>query len=160
MKTILIPTDFSTAAFSCIPALCNQYKTERLQLVFVHMFRLSDSISDLLMLSRRNKEYGYIPEDFFQQCHNIKEQFPQLDTVKIEFFYGSTLANFREFLTAHNVTHLLSPENCSFSKLNALSVEPSTLLDKTGLPIIRITQKYSPVSILSSADQRTILEVL
>lgn len=148
MQTILIPTDFSLSSLDCIPDLCKQQNNE-LNLVFVHMFKLSDSMSDLLMLSRRSREYEYISDGFYQQCEVLKSKFPQIRKISIEFFYGSTLGMFRNFLEAHEVDTVLDAANCSCSKLNKSSVDPVQLIKKCGLPaltVVKTTTKPLPVA--------------
>jgi hypothetical protein len=135
-QTILIPTDFSGASFDCIPALAEQFNGRTLNLVFTHLFKLSDSITDLLMLSRRNKEYQYIKDDFYTRCHEIRARYPQIESIKIEFFYGSTLSTFKNFLQANNITGILDPGSCTWKKLNSQSVEPASLLGRVTIPVV------------------------
>ncbi|MES2458339.1 MAG: hypothetical protein V4594_22465 [Bacteroidota bacterium] len=141
MKTILIPTDFNASALNCIPQLCASMKDRELTLVFVHLFRLSDSITDLLMLSRRSREFEYVGDDFHKKCIALRNEIPEIKTLKIEFFYGSTLSMFRNFLEAQEVDGILHPELCSCQKLNPASIDPSSLVFKCGLPVLTVLQK-------------------
>jgi len=141
MKTILIPTDFNASALNCIPQLCASMKEPELTLVFVHLFRLSDSITDLLMLSRRSREFEYVGDDFHRKCLELKKQLPEIKTLRIEFFYGTTLSMFRNFLEAQEVDGILHPELCSCQKLNQASIDPSSLVFKCGLPVVAVLQK-------------------
>ena len=138
METILIPTDFKPAGLSCLPVLCEQLKGNRLNLLFVHMFKLSDSISELLLLSKRSREYEYISDEFRHNCRQLKQQYPAINSVKIEFFYGSTLSMFKNFLEAHAVTFVLDPADCSVSKLNKTSVDPGSLVERCNIPVISL----------------------
>ena len=90
MKTIFIPTDFSLNSLDCIANLCEQHENESLNFIFVHAFKLSDSISELLMLSRRSREYDYIPEGFYERCNQIKAECAQVESIRTEFFFVST----------------------------------------------------------------------
>ncbi len=141
MKSILIPTDFKTEALTCIPDLCRQTNGENLQLIFIHLFKISDSITDLLMLSRRNREYEYISDQFYQECENIKASFPQVKSIKIDFFYGSTISMFKNYLEEHNVDAVLDLSNCSVKPLNKLSVDPCGLIQKCALETIKISHE-------------------
>lgn len=138
MKSILIPTDFKIDALNCIPALCKQSQGEDLQLVFVHLLKISDSISDLLMLNRRNREYEYISDEFYLQCERLKDRFPQIKQIKVEFFYGSTLAMFRNYLEGHMINYVLDLAYCGVQPLNKRSVNPEILIKKSGLKILSI----------------------
>ena len=145
MKTILIPTDFNASALDCIPELCTSMKEKELNIIFVHLFRLSDSITDLLMLSRRSREFEHFSDDFHKGCVGLKKAFPMIKTMRIEFFYGSTLSMFKNFLEANEVDCILHPDFCTCEKLNKTSVDPSSLVSKSGLPTITILKKHEEV---------------
>lgn len=140
MQNILIPTNFSVQSLDCISALCEQHAGNPLRLVFVHMFKLSDSIGDLLMLSRRNKEYSYIGNDFYEGCNALKNTHANL-IIKIDFFYGSSMANFRDFLEANEIDAVLEPSKCMLNKLNPLSADPLLFINKSRIPIVSIVNK-------------------
>ncbi|MEJ7558504.1 MAG: hypothetical protein WKF66_09375 [Pedobacter sp.] len=140
MKTILVPTDFTQNSLDCIPSLCAQFATQKVSIVFVHMFKLSDSIGDLLMLSRRSREFENISDEFYTTCSSYKAQLKNLEAVKIEFFYGSTMSMFRNFLENHEVDCILNPINCSCGKINKSSIDPLTLIEKSKLPMVSLMQ--------------------
>lgn len=138
MKNILIPTDFNIESLNCIKDLCRQDEDSRFQLTFIHLFKISDSITDLLMLSRRNKEYEYVSDDFYKACEALKANFPQIAAVRVDFFYGSTLGMFRNYLEGNGIDAVLELKNCSLKPLNKMSVHPEGLVQKCGLDVIRI----------------------
>lgn len=154
MKTILIPTDFNTSALNCIPNLCNQFKDQELTIIYLHVFKLSDDMGDLLMLSRRSKEYAYVNDDFYRIAGELKNQHPQIMAIKIEFLYGGTLAMFKNFLEAHSVTYILNPADCSCSKLNKSSLDPFVLTGKSGLPTVSVLKTVTTESIKINAPQQ------
>jgi hypothetical protein len=146
MKNILIPTDFNVDALTCINDLCRQHEDSRFQLTFIHLFKISDSITDLLMLSRRNKEYEFVSDEFYQACEDLKARFPQIAGLKVDFFYGSTLGMFKNYLEAHSIDAVLDLKNCSLKPLNKMSVHPEGLIQKCGLEVIRIQPQVQQTS--------------
>ncbi|WP_129714029.1 hypothetical protein [Pedobacter sp. SYP-B3415] len=140
MQTVLIPTDFNQAALVCIPNICHQFPGQRLRFVFVHLFKLSESISDLLMLARRNREYDYVSDAFYEELTALQKQFIQIDSMRIDFFYGSTVSMFRNFLETHEVTHILDPSDCRLSMLNKSSIDPGPLMARCGLPLLTLVE--------------------
>ena len=142
MKTILVPTDFNASALNCIPQLCSNMKGTPINIIFVHLFRLSDSITDLLMLSRRSREFEYVSADFHKGCNELKQQWPEIKSFSIDFFYGTTLGMFRNFLEANEVDCILHPDFCSCQKLNKMSIDPSALIARCGLPVLTLLKKY------------------
>lgn len=153
MTTILIPTDFNTSALNCIPDLCKQYKDQELTLIYVHVFKLSDDMSDLIMLSRRSKEYTYVKDDFYKIAEGLKKAHPQIKSVKIEFLYGSTVTMFRNFLEANDVNCVLNPADCTCSKLNKASLDPFILTGKSGLPMVSILKAIKTETIKINVPQ-------
>ncbi len=138
MKNILIPTDFNVNALTCIENLCEQHENTRFQLIFIHLFKISDSITDLLMLSRRNRDYDYVSNHFYQACERIKAAYPQVESIKVDFFYGSTLSTFRNYLEAQDVDAVLDLKHCSLKPLNKMSVNPEGLIQKCGLKVLHL----------------------
>jgi hypothetical protein len=146
MKTILIPTDYQASAFDCIPSVISQLQSEEINLVFVHMFKLSDSVADLMMLSRRSREYEKVSDEFYKQCNQTKAEYPQITNIKIEFLYGSTLSMFRDFLENNDVDAVVETESCSFSAIHKTSINPTVLVQKCGLPVISVNKTYARVN--------------
>ncbi|MCD8741474.1 hypothetical protein LT679_12735 [Mucilaginibacter roseus] len=138
MQTILIPTDFNTEALKAVPLVCEQMKGEPLNFIFMHMFKLSDSITDLLMLSRRSREYEQVSDAFYNGCTALKKEYPQIGAIKVEFLYGSTLSMFKAFLEANAVNQVLDLKHCYAGKINKASIDPAILIQKSGLPVLPI----------------------
>ena len=138
MKNILIPTDFNVNALTCIEELCQQHESSRFRLTFIHLFKISDSITELLMLSRRNREYDYVSDQFYQATERLKAKYPQIENVKVDFFYGSTLSMFRNYLEAHTIDAVLDLKHCSLKPLNKMSVNPEHLIQKCGLEVFSL----------------------
>ncbi|GGH21834.1 hypothetical protein [Mucilaginibacter phyllosphaerae] len=137
MKNILIPTDYQAASIDCIHAVCRKFKGEELNLIFVHVFKLSDSFSDVITLSRRSREYEKVGDDFYRYCNVLRAQYPQIQNVKIEFLYGSTLGMFKNFIEANEVDMVLDNEGYQFNPIHAYSVDPALLIQRAGLPVIK-----------------------
>ncbi len=138
MRTVLIPTDYHLSALDCIPNLCMQSENEEFTFIFVHMFKLSDSISELLLLSRRSREFEQISDEFYEECEALKAAYPQIKRFKMEFLYGNTLGMFRNFIEDNEVDGVLDLSSCSFAKINKASIDPQILIQKSGLPIITV----------------------
>lgn len=161
MKTILIPTDFHVQSVtksadllgkngnrSAIPGYItdqgDEFMHEKIRIIFFHAFKLTDSISDLLMLRRRTAEYGKITDEFHQACTRFKEEHEDaIHGIGIEYFYGSTMAAFRNFVEANMVDAIFYPEEYIFNKISKYSIDPELFLKKSGLPMV----KSLPVSI-------------
>ncbi|WP_374951307.1 hypothetical protein [Mucilaginibacter sp.] len=136
MKTVLIPTDYQPSSLNVVYAIHSQFNTGDLNLIFVHVFKLSDSITDLLMLSKRSREYEQVSDGFYERCNQLRAQYPRIKDIRIEFLYGSTLSMFKNFLEANKVHAVAYSENAAYQPIHKSSVDPALLVHKCGLPVI------------------------
>ncbi|GAA3979130.1 hypothetical protein [Mucilaginibacter dorajii] len=136
MKTLLIPTDFTQQSIQGIPELAQQFYPQKVKIVLVHMLKITDSISELLMLSRRNVEYRQIPDNFYKRCRELETKYSHLiNNIGITFFYGSTVAVFNNFLEANEVDAIVRPHD-NYQLLFKNSIDPEILIKKSGIEVI------------------------
>lgn len=151
MKTILIPTDFDEASVRRTHDLVKSLKKEEVKIIFFHAYKLTDSISDLLMLSRRSTDYAQIPEEFHRECYALREVYGEtIKLLGIEYFYGSTMASFRNFAEANEVDAIYYPESYTFRKISKYSIDPVLFLDKSGIPVIHVTPEPMVQEVLTA----------
>lgn len=139
MKTVLIPTDFNVDSLKIIDALVLTNKPETLGLVFLHAFKLSDSITDMLMLSRRSKDYENVSDEFYQQIEHYKQKYPNdIKYIGLEYFYGSTVVAFKNFLDRVQPNFIAYPKDYKFSPINKYSIDPVYLTSRCGCTILEL----------------------
>jgi len=139
MNTVLIPTDFNVESIKIIDAFSLNHNLEEVTFIFLHAFKLSDSITDMLMLSRRSRDYQNISDEFYAELENIKTKHSKLiKYIGIEYFYGSTVVAFKNLLEALAVDAILYPENYEFNAINKYSIDPKVLTSRCGYPIISL----------------------
>ncbi|RZK20362.1 MAG: hypothetical protein EOO86_04605 [Pedobacter sp.] len=139
MKTVLVPTDFNLESTKIIDGLTQTQPNETFNIIFVHAFKLSDSITDMLMLSRRSKDYENISDEFYQVLNNYKAKYAsQINTIGIEYFYGSTVAAFKNFIEAFDVEAIAYPKDYSFKPINKFSIDPKILTTRSGCEVLEL----------------------
>ncbi|WP_316827578.1 hypothetical protein [Pedobacter miscanthi] len=139
MKTVLIPTDFKLESIKIIDALVQHQTNEKLNIIFVHAFKLSDSITDMLMLSRRSRDYENVSDEFYQQLNKTKSKYPdQVNTIGIEYFYGSTVAAFKNFIEAFDVSRIAYLKGYAFTPINKYSIDPKILTARAGCEVVQL----------------------
>lgn len=140
MKNILIPSDFSIQSLDCIKELLSKFKDDRLTIVFIHVFLLTDSISELMLLSRRRKEYDYVSRQFWDQCKKLeREHCTRIHSIQVKCFYGSTVAVFKNFLEGHGIDLIVYPAHYQFRKLSKRSVDPTEFIAKCGREVMKLS---------------------
>ncbi|EHQ30494.1 hypothetical protein [Mucilaginibacter paludis] len=144
MKTILIPTDFKVESLNCISDLFKRVYPEKLNIILVHMLDITDSIQELLMLSRRSTEYKHISPEFYKALAQIKANYAdRLDRVNIEFFFGSTVAVFKNFLEANQVDSVVLLNDYHYDMLTEDGIDPLLLVNRSKAHVIHLD--WNPV---------------
>lgn len=131
MKTILIPTDFNLESTKVLDALLRDKPDEQINAIFVHAFKLSDCISDMLLLSRRSRDYQIVSDAFYEKLQAYRQRHaPRLTSIGIEYFYGSTTAAFRNFMEALSADCIAFPLDYQFRPINKYSLDLKGLTER------------------------------
>ncbi|MES2448496.1 MAG: hypothetical protein V4546_15015 [Bacteroidota bacterium] len=139
MKTVLVPTDFNVESLKIIDSLVITHKPEEIGIVFIHAFKLSDSITDMLMLSRRSRDYENVSDEFYTQLELYKQKYPNhIKFIGIDYFYGSSVAAFKNFIEAKDASCIAYPKDYNFTPLHKNSIDPSTLTKRCGCDVLEL----------------------
>ena len=140
MKTVVIPSDFSIESIQVAETIIRDSK-EEVRIIFIHLFHVADDIQDLLFSNYRKKEYEFVSETFRNECNILKDLYSEtLNSIKIEFFYGSRLASFKNFLDYNQADCIAYSERYGIPKLSKSSLETLPVIKKCGLPLIDTDQ--------------------
>ncbi|GAA4796276.1 hypothetical protein GCM10023231_25900 [Olivibacter ginsenosidimutans] len=130
MKKILIPIDFSAKSLDILTDYVLATNVHELDVLFFSGIKLSDSITDLLLLSRRTKEVERIPASFENYCKCIQQEFKTISRVRFIYFYGNTLALFRNFLAAQEIDEIVYDPTLKLKRITKLSLDTVDMIDK------------------------------
>lgn len=163
MKTlnILIPSDFTLSSLNIIPALVERYPKQKLNITFAHFLQLSDSISDLLLLSRRSREYRLISDEFYAGCTMLKNDYPdQIVNLTPDFFYGNTIAVFKNYLEAKETDLIAMPDGHDYANLTPNSFNPAILMQRSGYKTLAVKTQAKQAKVMDKAEaEHELLEV-
>ena len=136
MKTIIIPSDFSIESIQVAETIVRNAK-EEVRILFIHMFHVADDIQDLLFSNYRKKEYEFVSDEFRHECDMLKNVYTgRLKSITVEFFYGSKLAVFKNFLDYNNADFIAYSKRYGMPKLGKSSIDALPVIQKCGLPLI------------------------
>jgi hypothetical protein len=136
MKTIIIPSDFSIDSIQVAETVVRNAK-EEVKILFIHLFHVADDIQDLLFSNYRKKEYEFVSDEFRHECDMLKNVYAgKLKSVTIEFFYGSKLAVFKNFLDYNKADFIAYSKSYGIPKLSKSSIDALPVVLKSGLPLI------------------------
>ncbi len=140
MKNILIPTDFSVRSLEMVKAAVHAEINEPMNILLVHFFKMSDNIQELMMLSRRMKDYEHISEEFRKVCAELEKNYPaRINSIKVECFYGSTVAVFKNFLFGNAISLIAYDQYYRFNKVTKNSIDPLRIIEKSGCQLLSLT---------------------
>lgn len=130
MKRILIPTDFSGQSLDILTDYLLSSNENEVSVLFFSVVKLSDSITDLLLLSKRTKEIELIPKSFENYCNCIQKEFVRIKEVRFEYFYGNTVALFRNFLDANRIDEIVYDPSIKMEMITKASSDPIEMIDR------------------------------
>ena len=139
MKRILVPTDFNVESTKIIDAIALHQGLAEVTVIFLHAFKLSDSITDMLMLSRRSRDYENISDEFNKKidAYTLKYQ-NKVKGIGVEYFYGSTAVAFRNLLEGLQIDMIVYPKNYNFKPINKYSIDPKYLTARCGCEVLEL----------------------
>lgn len=156
MKTLLIPTDFNLEAANCVPQLIHRFHPQKLNILMVHMVGVTDAMGELLMLSRRSAENRFISDEFYRTCHNLRKNYADsLHDIRIEFFYGNTMAAFKNYLDANCVDIIVNLENLDYELLTEKSLDPTSFINRCGVTVLSVDTEM-PLFEISKQEKETL----
>lgn len=139
MKRVLVPTDFNVESTKIIDAIALQQGIGEVAVIFLHAFKLSDSITDMLMLSRRSRDYENVSDEFNKKIELYTTKYQnKIKGIGIEFFYGSTAAAFRNLIEGLQVDLVVYPQNYHFTSINKYSIDPKYLTTRCGCEVLEL----------------------
>lgn len=139
MKRVLVPTDFNVESTKIIDAIALHQGLEEVTVIFLHAFKLSDSITDMLMLSRRSRDYEHINDEFSQKINSYTDKYQnKIKSIGVEFFYGSTAAAFRNLIEGLQIDLVVYPQRYNFAPINKYSIDPKYLTARCGCQVLEL----------------------
>ena len=148
MKSILIPTDFTTSSLRLISAATAHFKGQLLQIHLVHALEPDDSIAGLLYLNKRPKLHSLYNDTFLQACEMIKNKYASvISKISIAFYLGNSENSKNSFLNTRGIDAIVLPVNYSYKDCSSgHSVAPVMLWENTSLAIIYLSlPEHRPV---------------
>lgn len=149
MKTILIPGDFSDETLNLVDRVLSYNSQGTLHVIVFHAIRLSASVTDLLRLSKRSKEYESIKDEFHDGCRILERRYRfQSLKISIQFFYGHTVSLFRDFLKANKVDLILLDPSIARKGFSRNSLDPIKMIHNSKFPVFEVKDKDDSINLM------------
>jgi hypothetical protein len=138
MKTILIPTDFTIESLNTVKEALKQRAGENINLILVYGAYLSDSITDLLFISKPKQLATLQNKKFTEACEILRNKYDsQINSLRVELFSGHNQRAFEHFLTGNAVDELYVPRSYR-SKKGEHGFDLLPFFQKSTLPLTEI----------------------
>ncbi|GEP98413.1 hypothetical protein [Chitinophaga cymbidii] len=135
MKNILVPTDLSIRSLSYLHNLAENHN-DMLNITLMHALRLPDSILDFWVFSKSTRHHALVSNEFREACEVMKNKYATvINSLQVEFFYGTTAPALRNFLKAHEISEIALPEGFYYQLPCTESYNPQRLFSKCRLPV-------------------------
>lgn len=149
MKTLLIPSAFDRESIVVAETALQAIEGD-VRLLFVHLFRMPDGVHDLLFSSYRKADYKYVTDRFRRDAEELRDQYSyKLKEVKWDFFYGNTMALFKNYLQYYDVRAIVYSESLGVRELNKNSMDILAIARKSGCRMVDIDGVGEPTLISS-----------
>ncbi len=136
MVNVVVPTDFSIPSLDIIHNVVAKYPDERINIYLIHALRSSNSISDLLFISKRLNVGNLYDQDFMDACEIIKNKYESvLARIKIEIYYGESRKYLKSFLEHRNICAVFFAKTYRFKEISAHSQDMHLLFKNAAVPL-------------------------
>ncbi|HRE78227.1 MAG TPA: hypothetical protein PLL09_10440 [Flavobacterium sp.] len=110
-KTILIPTDFSIESLTVLKNVLSQSSSdEKFDVILLHGVHLTDSITDLLFLSKKKIVNQFITNEFTEACSVLQNKYAsKINSIRKDIFTGFTQTAFNNYVEGNKIDQAFLP---------------------------------------------------
>jgi hypothetical protein len=138
VKTILIPTDFSSESLHLIKGAISENEGEKLNIILLYAANNSNSITDLLFFNKKRSLEDAKSEQFQEGCDIILNKYSSIiNSFRTELFTGFTQNAFENFIDANQIDEAYIPRNYEF-KMKKDMFNPIPFIKKSALAVNEI----------------------
>ncbi len=160
MKNVIIPTDFSIKSLKLIHAAVNRFGNEALNITLVHALTPDNSISGLLMLTKRLDVSKLLNEDFNSACEVIRNKYgAAIHKLKIECYYGTSRQYLVNFLEVRKIDAIILPSDYTYKHAVKGSTDIMPELAGSGYPLFYESIRTEGVQVTEDASLSELLHI-
>lgn len=142
MRTILIPTDFSSTPLLLLKhaALTSH---DELNVIFMYSTFVSDSITDLLFYSPQKVLQQAVSKEFKEGCSIMQNKYPEkIKSIRYEIFHGNNADSFRVLVEMNKIDQVVVAADTPFV-LHKNEFNPVNIILKSRVPVEEVTLQVS-----------------
>ncbi|RAJ01657.1 hypothetical protein LX64_03875 [Chitinophaga skermanii] len=138
MKNVMIPTDLSIRSLSYLHNFAEQME-EPCHVVLMHAQRLPESILEYWQFTRNSLKHAQLDKDFLDAIEIMRNRYANcIQSMRVEFFYGTSKPALRNFLYAHQIDAIAIPEQLHYHHASESSFDPCQLIKGCKVPTMQL----------------------
>ncbi len=155
-KNILFPTDFSSNSLNALKVFFEKYaeKSEQYNVIFTTGYNLSNSITDLLFISKSRIVNSIQESEFRESLTILKNKFEnQFTSAQFDVFTGYSQDSFNDYVSSYEVETICLGSESKFdkkAKRKCFDLRKYALKSKMEVVVIDPTYVVQPNHILNS----------
>lgn len=135
MHNILLPTDFSIHSLRPIREIAETI-SEKQNIFLFHAFDMPESLLDAIQKSGFRSHARFITDELRMKCKSIKLSHSNIGNIYFRIMYGSTVAAFKNFIEANQISLIVLPKDYEYKPLVRESVDPTQMIKKSGVNVL------------------------
>ncbi len=149
-KRILIPVDFNVESLITLKKAIDELGDIEIEAVLLYSEYLTDSISELLLYSPKEKKSKLIPDLFHEALTILKNRYEKhLISVSVEFFHGYGTNAFKNLLEGNRIDIIYVPSDYKLI-LTKNGFDPLPIIRKSQIPFHEVS--WTRQQYLSNAE--------
>ncbi|UCS91738.1 hypothetical protein KZP23_13390 [Echinicola marina] len=138
-KTILIPTDFSVKSLNIVKSALSINGDCELRILMVHGLELPDSMTDLLLFSKKKLLEELETDEFRASCQMLISKYDlNLIELSVDIFSGYNRRAFENYLEANEVDEIYALTDHEFSPKHKRSFDLMPFINKSSTHLIKV----------------------
>jgi hypothetical protein len=138
-KRILIPVDFNVESLITLKKAIDELGDFEIEAILLYSEHLTDSISELLLYSPKEKKSTLIPDLFHEALAILKNKYEKnLISVSVEFFHGYGTNAFKNLVKGNRIDIIYIPSDYKL-KLDKNGFDPLPIIRKSQIPFQEVS---------------------
>ncbi|MBD8490864.1 hypothetical protein IFO69_19080 [Echinicola sp. CAU 1574] len=138
-KTILIPTDFSVKSLNIVKSALSINDDCELEILLVHGIYLPDSMTDLLLFSKKKLLQDLETAEFRASCQMIASKYEsRLLELSLDIFSGYNQSAFENYLEANQIDEIYAPTDHAFKPRHKNSFDMMPFIHRSTTNLVKV----------------------
>ena len=143
VKRILVPVDFNVESLITLKKALDVLDDSMVEATLLYAEHLSDSITELLFYSPKDRMEKTVPKVFHEALSIIRNRYENnLGGVYIEFFHGYGVGAMRNFIDANRIDMAFLPSGYRLKPMGK-GFDPLPIIRRTGVPIHEVALQHT-----------------